>query len=459
MLDYIVIGSGPSGLLVNGEMVKANLSGICIEKGNTIKSLIDDIYTPYQIFNGYKKSGFNIILGKPSLILSEGECLGGGSIINSSLHHRTPKYIWNSWITTYGLKNFSYSYAEELYSEIEEKFSCSVGKSKMPAFYKYASKDLQVKRIPRWGYHENYKKFKRKTAIDVVKEYYENSLNNIYTGIEVKDILKLKDNLYEVICLKKSSTSSKNKIHRFISKNVFICAGAGSTPILLSKLGYRHKNLGLFKVHPAARVSLFSSINENSDEIVDPFQITEFFPELMIGSSANRAYLSEINYPYKKSNKDFSKCLNLYSMAPSNQKGKTILRGPLKGISFYFLSQNSRERIKFGLNKIIDIASLAKYSHVFSPGGEVDLLRLSEKSKKKFINLTINKTLSSVHIFSSAASGSNKEYCPICSNGSVPGYKGLYVIDSSVIPSCPTVNPQATVTIFALKMIREFLKS
>ena len=459
MLDYIVIGSGPAGLLVNGEMVNASLKGICIEKGNVIKSSINDIYTPYQIINGYKNSGLNIVLGIPPLILSEGECLGGGSIINSSLHHRTPKYIWNSWITKYGLKNFKYSYAEELYNEIERKFSCSLGKSKMPSFYKYASKDLQVKRIPRWGYHENLDKFKRKTAVDVVKEYYKNSLKNIYTGLEVKNIKKKKDNLYEVICIKKTQTSSKNEIYRFISKSVFICAGAGSTPILLSKLGYQHKKLGLFKVHPTARVSLFSNINESSNEIVDPFQITEFFPELMIGSSANKAYLSEINYPFKKSNKDFSKCLNLYSMAPSNQTGKIILRGPFKGLRFYFLSQDTRDRIKFGLSKIIDIASLANYTHVFSPGGEIDLSKLSKKSKKKFINLTIDKTLSSVHIFSSAASGSNREYCPICSNGSVPGYKGLYVMDSSIIPSCPTVNPQATVTIFALKMIREFLKS
>ena len=459
MLDYIVIGSGPAGLLVNGEMFKAGLKGICIEKGNAIKSSIDDIYTPYQIFNGYKKAGFNILFGKPLLMLSEGECLGGGSTINSSLHHRTPKYIWNSWITKYGLEDFNYSHAEELYSEIEKKFSCSTGQSKMPYFYKCASKYMQVKQIPRWGYQDDYKKFKRKTAVDVVKEYYKNSLKKVYTGMEVKSIIKIKDNSYEVICLENRQIFSKNKIHRFKSKNVFICAGAGSTPVLLSKVGYRHKKLGLFKVHPTARISLYSSINKSSNEIVDPFQITEFFPELMIGSSANRCYLSEINYPFKKNNKDFSRCLNLYAMAPSNQTGKMVLKGPLKGQKFYFLSKDARYRINFGLNKIIDLANLANYSNVFSPAGEIDLLRLSEKSKKKFINLTIKKTLSSVHIFSSAASGSNKEYCPISSNGSVPGYKGLFVMDSSIIPSCPTVNPQATVTVFALKMIRDFLRS
>ena len=74
MLDYIVIGSGPAGLLVNGEMAKANLKGICLEKGNVIKSTTKEIYSSYQILNGYKSSGFNILIGRPPLLL-EGNCL------------------------------------------------------------------------------------------------------------------------------------------------------------------------------------------------------------------------------------------------------------------------------------------------------------------------------------------------------------------------------------------------
>ena len=65
MLDFIVIGSGPSGLLVNGELSKANLKGLCLEKGKFIKSKIEDVYTANQIINGYKKSGLNPLIGIP----------------------------------------------------------------------------------------------------------------------------------------------------------------------------------------------------------------------------------------------------------------------------------------------------------------------------------------------------------------------------------------------------------
>lgn len=227
---------------------------------------------------------------------------------------------------------------------------------------------------------------------------------------------------------------------------------------MLSSLGYHHKRLGFFKVHPTARISLATINNQTYSEIVEPFQITEFFPELMIGSSANRDYLSELNYPFRNSIRNFSNCLNLYSMAPSNQTGKIILNGLFKGLKFYSLDNDAKNRIKFGLNMIIRIASEKEYSHAFSPAGEISLSDIKITNINKFINETINKTLSSVHIFSSAACGGNTKYCPINSNGSVPGISGIYLMDSSIIPSCPTVNPQSTVSIFALKMIREFLK-
>ena len=115
LYDYIVIGSGPSGLLVNGELANANLKGICLEKGHFVSSKTSDIYTSKQILKGYRKKGLNLLIGLPPLLLTEGECIGGGSTVNSSLHHRTPSYIWNKWIVKYGLKNLDYENASKLY--------------------------------------------------------------------------------------------------------------------------------------------------------------------------------------------------------------------------------------------------------------------------------------------------------------------------------------------------------
>ena len=68
--------------------------------------------------------------------------------------------------------------------------------------------------------------------------------------------------------------------------------GAGYTPIALHKLGLRHKNLGRFQIHPTARISILQNQNLDSINVVEPFQITQFFPHLMIGSSAKRYEIS-----------------------------------------------------------------------------------------------------------------------------------------------------------------------
>ena len=457
LYDYIVIGSGPSGLLVNGELANANLRGICLEKGDFVSSNTSDIYTPKQILKGYSKKGLNLLIGLPPLLLTEGECIGGGSTVNSSLHHRTPSYIWNKWIVKYGLKNLDYENALKLYEELEDKFSSSIGNSQLPEFYKNASKVMKVQRIPRWGFH-NKEGFERKTAYDVIKEYYPKSISNIKTRIEVLKIVRENTSSFKVVC--RDIASSKTAGFKvFRSKYLFLCAGAGNSPQMLSSLGYSHKRLGCFKVHPTARISLVPYEEQKYSEVVEPFQITEYFPELMIGSSANRKFLSEINYPYKNNLRDFYSCLNLYSMAPSDNSGRIITKGLFKGLRFYSLSKEARTKIKFGLKKIIEISSMGIYSHAFSPAGEINLKSSTERNLDKFLESTINKTLSSVHIFSSASCGENLDLCPVRSDGSVPNIKGLFVMDSSVIPSCPTVNPQSTVAVFALNMIRQFLKS
>mgnify|MGYP007000245519 CR=1 len=88
------------------------------------------------------------------------------------------------------------------------------------------------------------------------------------------------------------------------------------------------------EIHPSARLSCYFPNTERSKSIVEPFQITGHFPYLMIGSSATRSELSESFYPYKKNidKIDFSYVQNFYAMAPSNKKGKIVLRGLFKGL-------------------------------------------------------------------------------------------------------------------------------
>ena len=94
--DFVIVGSGPCGLL-SALILSAHGSTLIVEEGREIKESEKDIYTYNQIISGYLNSGINIAYGWPLVLLSEAKCFGGGSTLNSSLHHRAPKYIWKKF--------------------------------------------------------------------------------------------------------------------------------------------------------------------------------------------------------------------------------------------------------------------------------------------------------------------------------------------------------------------------
>ena len=462
-LDYIVIGAGPCGILVHKELSKYK-NGILLESGNFINTETKNVYSSNQLLDGYKYAGLNVLIGNPPVLLSEGKCIGGGSSVNSSLHHRAPDHIWAKWKINYGINELKNEEIDSLYEEVEARFNLSRSNNEMPPFYKHASNLYRVEKIPRWG-NQIGDNFYRKTAKDLINQEDPKLFDSIKVNHHVTKIKWISEQLVLVEGQKKEELTNPLKNHKlnfkYETKNLFICAGAGHTPTLISKLGYRHNKLGKFQIHPTARISLIPKINHEFTEIVEPFQITEFFPYLMIGSSANREYLSRINYPYlNERNIDFSKCINLYSMAPSERKGEIRLRSPFKGVRSYFLSNEARERIKKGLKIILDIARRSKdFKSAYSPAGIIDLKNLDKKLNQKFIDQTINSTLCSVHIFSSAVAGKERKLCPLNDDGSVPTMENVFVMDSSVIPTCPTVNPQATACVFALMLVRKYIRS
>lgn len=58
--------------------------------------------------------------------------------------------------------------------------------------------------------------------------------------------------------------------------------------------------------------------------------------------------------------------------------------------------------------------------------------------------------LAAFHPCGSARMGADQQTCPVGREGRLRGTHGVYVADASVLPSCPTVNPQITIMAMAL---------
>ena len=207
-LNHIVIGSGPTGLLVHSELKKAGYRGLVLERGKKINSTINDIYTKEQLKNGYLYSGLNILWGNPLTLLSEGSCVGGGSTLNSSLHHRAPNFIWEKWRSKYDLRGFDEERVEKIYSEIENLFDLNLSKSKMNDFFHTAAKFYKVQNIPRWGVEDNDLNLKRTTGITVAKKYAFDIEDDIISNYFIEKISYKSNNDIEITEENQIQTSS-----------------------------------------------------------------------------------------------------------------------------------------------------------------------------------------------------------------------------------------------------------
>ena len=456
IFDFIIVGSGPCGLL-SAYLLSQKGSVLVIEEGLDIKEKEKDIYSYQNIIKGYQNQGINVALGSIPVLLSEGSCLGGGSSVNSSLHHRAPNYVWEEWRKIFDIHNFSQDKVINAYEVIEKLFNAELGNIKPSIFYEKAAElNYKVSRIPRWGKENKDGVLDRFTAKKIfVKKILSNG-GSIRTNTKYIDSKIDRNSIWKL----KIQNLENKSFYNLKSRNLVLALGASKTPIALSNIGLKHRKLGKFEIHPTARLSAYYPLSNPSKAVVEPFQLTGLLPKIMIGSSATKRCLSKANYPFKKNyeNIDFSKVANFYSMAPSKTKGKIILNGILKGIKFYNIDKKTKFQISKGLKIIIDICLKSGAESIYHSGDVLDILKIkNEKYYAFFISQCIKKTLSSVHIMSSASMGNNGKLCPLNSNGSIDGIKNLLVVDQSLLPSCPTVNPQSTACVFSYINTLNFL--
>lgn len=94
--DFVIVGSGCAGSTVARWLSAAGKSVILVEEG-----------APHVPSNGsameimskmYRDAGTTVSLGKETVPLLQGKCLGGGSVINAAIQIRFPEFIWQNWV-------------------------------------------------------------------------------------------------------------------------------------------------------------------------------------------------------------------------------------------------------------------------------------------------------------------------------------------------------------------------
>ena len=155
-MKVAIIGSGPGGMIVSKVLTENGISVSLFEKGRYFKQSEIIPFSPQELDEKYKYGGVSVALGKPPVSYVEGECLGGGSEVNSGLYHRTPEMIFDLW----GVSSFEYNDLISHFCKIEKDLNVCKSPFQPP------KASLKLKRgadtlkwrceeVPRWYRYES----------------------------------------------------------------------------------------------------------------------------------------------------------------------------------------------------------------------------------------------------------------------------------------------------------------
>jgi choline dehydrogenase-like flavoprotein len=101
--DYVVVGSGAAGAVAAHTLQSAGFSVALVEEGPWVKTreFGEKVYDAFCRM--YRDSATQVIEGRSYIPLIQGRCVGGSTVMNSAIAHRTPEDVLAQWADGHGL--------------------------------------------------------------------------------------------------------------------------------------------------------------------------------------------------------------------------------------------------------------------------------------------------------------------------------------------------------------------
>ena len=101
--DVVVVGSGAAGAVAAHTLAKAGWSVGVVEEGPWVRTreFGDGVYRAFKRM--FRDAGTQVIEGWSYLPVLQGRCVGGSTVMNSAIVHRTPEDVLADWAHRFGL--------------------------------------------------------------------------------------------------------------------------------------------------------------------------------------------------------------------------------------------------------------------------------------------------------------------------------------------------------------------
>ena len=101
--DFVVVGSGAAGAVAAHTLARAGFAVAMVEEGPWVKTRefgdkVSDAFTRM-----FRDAGTQVLEGHAYVPLIQGRCVGGSTVMNSAIAHRTPEDVLAEWDERFGL--------------------------------------------------------------------------------------------------------------------------------------------------------------------------------------------------------------------------------------------------------------------------------------------------------------------------------------------------------------------
>jgi len=119
--DYVVVGSGAAGAVAAHVLAQGGASVAIVEEGPWIKTreFGERVYDAFGRM--FREAGMQVMEGRSFVPLLQGRCVGGSTVMNSAIAHRTPEDVLEDWARRFGLGDAVSARALEPHFDVLER--------------------------------------------------------------------------------------------------------------------------------------------------------------------------------------------------------------------------------------------------------------------------------------------------------------------------------------------------
>jgi len=469
--DVVVIGTGAGGGVAAKELAEAGCAVVVLEEGDYHQR---DAFTGHPVEMQrklYRDMGATVSIGNVTIPIPIGRAVGGTTAINSGTCYRAPSRIFDKWQHELGLGELSADAMAPYYERVEGVMGVApaapqflggvarvVARGCDALGWKHAplrrnAPDCDGQGVCCFGCPTD---AKRSTNVSYVPMALRAGAQ-LVTGARVEEILVEGGRARGVVA------RAGNRMLRVRARAVVVAAGALLTPLLLerNKLGLGSGQLGRnLSIHPAvAALALYDEILDGANAIPQGYSIEEFHDEGILFEGAFAPLdIGAASFPILGRElvsllEDYRRLACFGFMIEDTSRGR-VRRGPGgRPLITYWLNDHDVARIKRGLELL---------SRVFFAGGARRVMPIvngfdhlsDEADLERFRRARLGARdfeLTAYHPLGTARMGASASSSVVGPDQQVHGVDGLYVMDGSVVPTSPAVNPQLTIMALATR--------